>query len=232
MSVLLDLRTHEAIVEHSDGRERRIMLAPDRSVGEATRAIVAAVSDLGGAPVEIDPTPAEVPWSVPLDEDEDHRRYDPTGVASYFAAATHAALVLHALRARHDARATFVNAWWGSFDVAVSLFSPLPSGELAEFAAGWWPGDTKYPVPAFYAYGQPTPEGFSGPALYVPRAEWHAELGEYVLDWDDVAAAADPAAAALDFIVSAFRVIADANGASAPPLGTRTRPPDRSPSTP
>ena len=77
---------------------------------------------LGGA-VEIDPTPQEVPWSVPLDEDEEHARYDPAQVASYFAAATRAALVLAAFRAPYRGRSTPVNAWWGSFDLAVSLFS-------------------------------------------------------------------------------------------------------------
>src|SRR3954470_13826514 len=35
--VALDLRAHEAVVEHSDGRSRRLALTPDRSVGEVTR---------------------------------------------------------------------------------------------------------------------------------------------------------------------------------------------------
>src|SRR3954465_6432958 len=38
----LDLHAHEAVVEHSDGRTRRIALAPDRSVGQVTREGVAA----------------------------------------------------------------------------------------------------------------------------------------------------------------------------------------------
>src|ERR1700733_4718234 len=32
--VVLDLRTHEAIVEHSDGQIRRVALTPDRPVGD------------------------------------------------------------------------------------------------------------------------------------------------------------------------------------------------------
>src|SRR5260221_3430960 len=63
--VALDLRAHEAVVEHTDGRVRRVALAPDRPVGEVTRAVLEAVRTLGGA-AEIDPTPQEVPWSVPL----------------------------------------------------------------------------------------------------------------------------------------------------------------------
>src|SRR5262245_12075699 len=33
----LDVRTHEAVVEHTDGRVRRAALTPDRPVGEVTR---------------------------------------------------------------------------------------------------------------------------------------------------------------------------------------------------
>ena len=38
--VALDLHTHEAVVEHSDGRSQRIPLMPDRPVGEVTRQLV------------------------------------------------------------------------------------------------------------------------------------------------------------------------------------------------
>ena len=67
--VALDLRTHEALIEHSDGGLRRVALAPDRPVGEVTREVLDAVRALAGA-VEIDPKPQEVAWSVPLDEDD------------------------------------------------------------------------------------------------------------------------------------------------------------------
>ena len=85
-----------------------------------------AVRDVGGA-VEINPTPQEVPWSVPLDEDYEHTRYDPGQVHSYFAAATRAALILAAFRAPYRGRSTPVNAWWGSFDLAVNLFLGSPA---------------------------------------------------------------------------------------------------------
>lgn len=103
--VALDLRTHDAVVEHSDGNERRVALGPDRTVREVTREVLTAVRGLGGA-VEIDPTPQEVPWSVPLDQDELHKRYDPDQATSYFAAATRAALVLAEFRAPYRGRST------------------------------------------------------------------------------------------------------------------------------
>src|SRR5262249_42490564 len=101
----LDLHTHQAVVEHSDGRAARGALTPDRPVGEVTRELLARVRELAGD-VQIDPTPQEVAWSVPLDEDSEHARYAPTQVETYFAAVTRAALVLAALRAPYRGRST------------------------------------------------------------------------------------------------------------------------------
>jgi len=123
--VALDLHGHHAVAEHSDGRAHHIPLAPDRPVGAVTREVLAAVSDLVG-PVPFDAKPQETPWTTPLDEDVEHTTYNPTQVTEYFAAATHAALVLAALRAPYRGRSTPVNAWWGTFDFAVSLFSGEP----------------------------------------------------------------------------------------------------------
>src|SRR4051794_12826215 len=89
--VALDLRTHEALVEHSDGRSRHVALAPDRPVGRVTGEVLGALRELAGS-VEIDMTPQEVWWSVPLDEDSEHASYDPDAAGAYFAAATRAAL--------------------------------------------------------------------------------------------------------------------------------------------
>ena len=72
--------------------------------------LLADVRDVAG-PVTIDPRPQEVAWTAPLDADEEHRRYDPAGAATYFAAATQVALVLAAFRAPYRGRCTPVNAW-------------------------------------------------------------------------------------------------------------------------
>jgi hypothetical protein len=214
--VALDLRTHEAVAEHSDGRALRLPLTPHRAVGEVTRELLATVAELAG-PVEIDPTPQEVTWSVALDEDTEHATYDPAQAAAYFAAATQASLVLAAFRAPYRGRSTPVNAWWGSFDLAVSLFSGLPAeppsddfimrnaGNVQQVEVGWWPGDGRYGKAAFYAYAHPAPDGFEGGTLTPEAARWDGALGEYVLDWDDVRAAPDPHAYALEFARSAFR---------------------------
>jgi len=212
----LDLHTHEAVVEHSDGRMLRVPLAPDRAVGEVTRELLAEIGELVG-PVEIDTTPQEVPWTVALDEDDEHTTYDRVEVSSYFAAATQAALVLADFRAPYRGRSTPVNAWWGSFDLAVSLFSGVPadppsddfimrnSMDAQEVAVGWWPGDPRYPKAALYAYAHPAPDGFADGDFTPAPGRWDDALGEYVLDWDEVIAQPDPHGYALDFARAAFR---------------------------
>jgi Family of unknown function (DUF5996) len=214
--VALDLHRHEAVAEHSDGRIERVALTPDRAVGEVTRAVLAAARSLAG-PIEIDPTPQEVSWTVALDEDEEHATYDTERVATYFAAATRVALVLAEYRAPYRGRSTPVNAWWGSFDLAVSLFSGEPAEppsddfimrnamDSQDVAVGWWPGDARYSKAAFYAYTHPAPEGFADATLEPAEARWDAELGLYVLDWDDVIAGPDPHTVALGFARSVFR---------------------------
>ena len=216
LAVALDLHSHEAVAEHSDGRVRRIPLAPDRPVGEVTGEVLAAVGDLVG-PVRVDLRPQETPWTTPLDEDYDHTTYDPAHVATYFAAATRAALVLAAVRAPYRGRSTPVNAWWGTFDLAVSLFSGQPvdppsddfimrnSANAQQIEVGWWPGDGRYPRAAFFAFAFPTPDGLDTGTLSPPAAHWDATLGEYVLDWDDVRVAPDPHRAGLDFGLTAIR---------------------------
>jgi len=233
----LDLHAHEALVEHSAGEARRVALVPDRPVGEVTREVLESIRALAGR-VEIDPTPQEVPWSVPLDEDDEHARYDPAQVAEYFSAATRAALVLAEFRAPYRGRATPVNAWWGSFDLAVNLFSGSRADPPAddfitrnamdaqEVAVGWWPGDRNYGKAAFYAYAHPAPGGFASATLAPPAARWEDELGEYVLDWEDVCSATDPHSAGLAFARSAFRRACVAGGWDATLLGSvEGRPP-------
>jgi hypothetical protein len=214
--VALDLRTYEAVVEHSDGRAQRIALTPDRAVGEVTREVLGAVRELAG-PVEINPTPQETSWKTPLDEDDEHASFDRARVDAYFTAATRAAQVLAELRAPYRGRATPVHAWWGAFDLSVGLFSGRPavpmsddfimrnSGDAQQIAVGWWPGDARYGRAAFYAYAYPPPAGFADATLSPAAAHWDPALGEFILDWDDIREKPDPHGAALDFARSAVR---------------------------
>ena len=145
------------------------------------------------------------------------RHLRPGQVAAYFAAATQAALVLAAFRAPYRGRSTPVNAWWGSFDLAVNLFSGPPGRpavrRLHHAQRDGLPGGRRRLVAGRPALRQgrllrlraPGAGGLRGRDALARGGRWDAELGEYVLDWDDVVAADDPHASALEFARSAFR---------------------------
>jgi hypothetical protein len=229
--VALDLHSHHAVVEHSDGRAERVPLTPDRPVADVTNEVLAAATRLGGR-VRINPVPQEVPWGVPLDDDYEHTRYDPAQVVDYFAAASQASLALAEFRAAYRGRSTPVNAWWGSFDLAVTLYSGAPadppgdgfitrnSSDAEQVVVGWWPGDASHPDAAFYAIAFPPPPGFADATLSPADARWDENLGEFILDWHDVCMASSPRAAAVAFAHSAFRHASLACGWSTDLLGS------------
>ena len=208
--VALDLRSHEAVVEAATGVSD---MSPWRPIAPSgwSPASYSAPSATWSARSPSTRGPRRFSWSVPLDQDDLHARYDPGQVDSYFGAATHAALVLAAFRAPYRGRSTPVNAWWGSFDLAVSLFSGLPAAppsddfimrnamDAQEVAVGWWPGDSRFGRAAFYAYAHPPHEGFGKAKLSPGSVVWEPSLGEYILEWNDVCQSSDPGAAGLEF---------------------------------
>lgn len=211
----IDVRTHHLRVEHTNGTGAEIALAPNRPVGEVVREGLAAIAELAGE-VTIDPTPQEVEWTVPLDEDDEHRIYDPAQVKAWFEMSTAAGMALTRFQAPFRGRSTPLNAWWGSFDLAVNLFSGRPAEppsqdfimrnamDAQEVAVGWWPGDGRYAKPAFYAYAYPPEEGFAGRDLGPVPGYWSDELGEYLLDHEEAAATGEPEQAVIDFCTEIF----------------------------
>jgi uncharacterized protein DUF5996 len=166
-------------------------------VADVTQEVLAAVERLAGA-VRINQKPQEVSWETPLDEDREHATYVPEEVSSYFTAAREAARVLSEYRAPFRGRASPVNAWWGAFDLATVIFSGRAAeppaddfisrngGDAEQISVGWWPGDERYGRAAFIGYPHPAPDGLSDAELEPAAAHWDDQLGEFVLDWNDI----------------------------------------------
>jgi hypothetical protein len=94
----------------------------------------------------------------------------------------------------------------------VNLFSGRPADppsqdfimrnamDAVEIAVGWWPGDSRYPRAAFYAYAHPAAPELQ--AATPPVGRWDQTLGEFILDWDEVRSAPNPQDTALEFALS------------------------------
>ena len=69
--------------------------------------------------------------------------------------------------------------------------------------AGFWPG-TGLGEAAFYAYAYPTPAGFDKYPVLPEAAYFHDKLGEFILPYEAVRKAEDPARALLSFLQTTY----------------------------
>ena len=102
------------------------------------------VLDAAGLPVEIDAKPSDVPGGIPFAEDIVHATYEPEWANRFWNVLVLVDRVLKEDRAPFAGKVSPVQLWWGSFDLAYSRF---PGTQQA--AAGFWPGDEKFPQAGF-----------------------------------------------------------------------------------
>ena len=221
-----DFIDHVLWLRTSDGQYRQIMLTP-MPVAEFYASLMTALGELG-ITVELNTMPCEIPNCIAFDRDELHRAYD----------ADYANRFWRVLAATHDVMARFrtgflgkvssVHFFWGSFDLAVTRFSGrraprhpggvphLPDAVAQEAyshevsSAGFWPGGGgPIDYAAFYAYAYPAPQGFADAKVSPAGAFYAKEVGEFLLPYDAVRAAADPDRTLMDFLQSTYTAAAD-----------------------
>jgi hypothetical protein len=211
-----DLIEHAVVIESSTGVVRRIPLVPPRCVADVWTEVMSALRGLG-VEVELWKKPQEVADETPLDEDRVHCSYDPGAVNRFFRVLTAVNNVFDEYRSPFFAKSS-LQFWWGSFDLSVGRFCgkacepPEGAGyifridlDAEHVASGFWPGDEKFPEPAFYSYTYPAPPGYEKVVVRPAAAYWDKKLGEFILRYKDVRAAADPRQAILDFLESTYQ---------------------------
>jgi hypothetical protein len=233
----LDFFDHVLVLRASDGGLARVPL--HGPVAEFHRAVMEALSGLG-VPVTISELPSEIPDPIPFPQDRTHDTYEAAHAHRFWQVLARVDVVMKRHRARFRGKASPVSFYWGSFDLAYTRFSGRPAspppgaGTILRYSddaelicVGFWPGDARTRFPAFFAYGYPRPEGIE---LARPRPEaaaWVEEAGLFVLPYEAVRGAPDPAGAILDFLNSTYDAgaarlgwSADLVSAEPPPPGT------------
>jgi hypothetical protein len=221
----LDFIDHALRVSTSDGAQRQFALA-GQSVASFHAAILAALAELG-IHIAIDEMPSELPEPIRFSEDHQHASYDPDAVRRFLQILVNADRVFKQFRTGFLGKASPVHFFWGSFDLAVTRFSgrraprhpggvPHLSDEVAceaysheESSAGFWPGSGAIDYPAFYCYAYPEPAGFRAAKVKPDAAFFSEALGEFILPYDAVRAAADPDKALLEFLQSTYEAAAN-----------------------
>ena len=225
LEIEFDFVDHRLVLRTSNGPERGFALMP-MSVADFHHRVLA---ELAAARIEvaIHPAPNEVEDPIPFAEDTVHAAYERAAAHACWRALVQVDRVLRLFRTSFLGKASPVHFFWGSFDLAVTRFSgraapPHPGGiphlpdavtreayshEVS--SAGFWPGSDAFPQAAFYSYAYPSPPGFAEARVEPGDARWSKEMGEWLLPYESVRAAADPDAAALRFLESTYRTAAD-----------------------
>jgi hypothetical protein len=213
-AIEFDLVEHRLDIRVSDGARRILPLEP-QSVADFYRAVMAALDALE-LPVRIWPAGVELPEPVRLDTDEQHRSYDRASVDRFWRVLRTVAGVFEETRCAFIGKASPVHFFWGGFDLAVTRFSgrPAPPREGPAFmreaysheviSHGFWPGNEALPQTVFYAYAVPEPSGFKEASVEPRGAAYDATLGEFILPYEAVRTAADPAAALRQFVTTTY----------------------------
>lgn len=181
---------------------------------ELSRAEVAA---------RIDPMPQEVANPVRCDRDTEFRPYDAALANAWWRALATSEQVLRRYHARFWGPTPPIGLMWGTFDLRDDRCNGprIPPGpdigyirrnamDRAQVECGWWAGSESYPRPAYFSFTYPQPEGI-GRAV-IPDGRWDDSLGLFVLDYETVLAADDPAATLLMFFDSTYEAGARAAG--------------------
>jgi hypothetical protein len=214
-SIDLDFIDHEVVVEDSDGRRRSLPLI-SRSVAEFHKELFQVLGAMG-VRAQIRDVPVECPSTTPFQEQTTVRAYDPVQAHRFW-------------RILRSVEPVFERFFWGSFDLPITRFSgrrapPRGSSVIDRDAydeecisLGFWPGDAwntlgDPPVEAsFYSYASPEPSGFATERIRPPEAAYSARLKEFLLPYERVRRAPDPAVPILEFAQSVYEAGARRGG--------------------
>ena len=217
-TLTLDLYRHAIVLWVSDGSREEVPLNAG-SIAALHRRLIAMLDD-HGLPSDFNGTPNEIEDAIAFSKDNaarDDNRDSAGRVREVFGAILPA---FARFRAGFAGKASPVQLWWGSFDLAVSRFSgrkapPHPGGlpglpdritreayshEVA--SAGFWVGGATPTEPFFYSCIYPEPDGYR--TAKVAHGRYDEGYGEYVLPYADVRRSDAPAAMMLDFFRSAY----------------------------
>ncbi len=225
LEIAFDFLAHELDIRTSRGDHGVIQLVP-MPVSAFYESVMDALLAFR-MPVSIYRRPCEVERPIPFDEDDVHRSYDAEYATRCWRAVCSSADVFHRFQSRFHGKASPVHFFWGSFDLAVTRFSgrtapPHPGGvpnlpdrvvrdaySHEESSAGFWPGGALAPYPLYFSYAYPEPKGFADASVEPRAARYDATLREFVLPYDDMRRADDPAATLLGFLQSTYAAAAD-----------------------
>jgi hypothetical protein len=219
LEIEFDFVSHDLRFRLSSGTVLSTPLRP-QSVADFFAEYQRSLSALGVS-VHVYPVPVELKSPIPFAEDHEHSSYDPAAAHRFWRVLMSADRVFQEFSSRFIGKISPVHFFWGSFDLAVTRFSgrPAPPKEGADpvtreayshevISAGFWPGNGGFGEAAFYCYAAPVPPGMQSDPIQPRSAAYNAELGEYILKYDNLRVEPSPDEALMSFLQSTYEAAA------------------------
>lgn len=215
-----DFINHNVSITTSDTKHKIIPI--ENSVADFYTELMNALKSLG-IEVKIDTLPCEVPNPVRCNEDE-RRAHDRDYINRWWKVMIGTQKVFEEFRSDFSGKTSPINFFWGSFDLSGTRFNgnkcepPMPGiiMKFAEneenFAYGFWPGNSNYPHAAFYSYMYPSNEKIPDLKIKPDAAFYSKELGEFIMNYEDVRKSDNPEEMILEFIKDTYEKCAEAKG--------------------
>ncbi len=215
-----DFINHNVSITTSDAKQKIVPI--ENSVADFYTELMNALKSLG-IEVKIDTLPCEVPNPVRCNEDE-RRAHDRDYINRWWKVMIGTQKVFEEFRSDFSGKTSPMNFFWGSFDLSGTRFNgnkcepPMPGiiMKFAEneenFAYGFWPGNSNYPHAAFYSYMYPSNEKIPDLKIKPDAAFYSKELGEFIMNYEDVRKSDNPEEMILEFIKDTYEKCAEAKG--------------------
>jgi Family of unknown function (DUF5996) len=218
--VSFDFVGHELVVRTNRGDVESFPLAHGLSVAAFFERFHGLLSGLG-IELETKAEPYRLATTTPFAKDTEHASYDPEAVERFWEALRWIDWTLQEFAGWFCGKTSPVHFFWHGFDLAVTRFSGVrapenPSADLVTREAyshevisfGFWPGDRKVGMPAFYSYTAPEPAGLAEQPLRPEAASWEQPFGSShlaLLAYEDVRTSPNPRETLLAFLESAYQ---------------------------
>lgn len=178
----------------------------------------------------IKPVPVELVDPIPFEEDTIHSAYEDEQVTAFHKALLNIQDVFMKFRSEFRGKCSPIHFFWGSFDLALSLFSgrnapkhpggvPGMPNWVAEDAyckevssCGFWTGGEDLKEVVFYCYLYPEPKGYKSAKVQPQEAYYHQTMGEFILPYSAVQSAEKPDDKLIEFLHSTYNIGADLAG--------------------
>jgi hypothetical protein len=222
LEIEFDFLSHVLTFRRSCGAARTLQLQP-QAVCDFYAAYRHILEEIA-VEVSINPLPVEVANPIRFDRDTTHASYDGDAAQRFWRVLVQADALFKRFSTNFYGKISPVHFFWGSFDLAVTRFNgkrapPRPGADAIQaeayshecISAGFWPGNGGYGQAAFYSYAAPAAAGLGNAALSGHGA-FDSNLGEFLLNYDEVRVLPDPSKAILDFLTSTYSICADAAG--------------------